>query len=76
MVIWHWYYIGSNIVTKKLLVPFLDVIRVLFNRRDATGVVAIATTYTANLESNRKVLHDFFVDAKAPLKQLMYLKNI
>jgi hypothetical protein len=72
IIMWHWYYLSDMTATNKIMIPLLDAIRVLLNKGDDVGVIAIATDVTDDVESDRQLLMQFLSDVEINLKQLMY----
>lgn len=76
IIVWHWYYVTDMITVNKFLLPFLDAMRILFNKGHDVGVIAISTDVTDDVESDRQLLQQFLTDVGIDLKHLMYPRDI
>jgi exosortase len=72
IIMWHWYYFADTAAVNKFFLPLIDAMRIIFNKGDDVGVIAVATGVTDDVEHDRQLLQQFLTDIGTELKHLMY----
>jgi EpsI family protein len=58
-VVWYWYYVAGFSTTDLTSASFLDKIRIIAKYAQGSGVIAISTSYTTNLQEAQDRLQSF-----------------
>lgn len=58
-VVWYWYYVAGFSTTDLTWAGFLDKIRIIAKYAQGSGVIAVSTSYTTNLEEAEDRLQSF-----------------
>jgi EpsI family protein len=70
-LIWYWYYVGTININEINKVPNLESVKFLVRSYPGSGVVAISTNFTDNLEAARDTLKAFLKDLAPHLPDII-----